>query len=77
MLHPPNCETCRFRGPLYFPADHGSANISGLTFSCRRNAPFVSGGLHTPSMTLWPWVRLHDWCGEYQEKENASPAHNG
>lgn len=64
------CETCRFRGGVYRPADWGAAQIDGVTFSCRRRAPFVSGGLHAPSMVLWPWVRLADWCGEYQPKEN-------
>lgn len=62
------CETCRFRGPLYRPADHA---ITGeATFACRRHAPFVTGGLHAPTMTVWPWVRLEQWCGEWQEKRN-------
>lgn len=63
------CETCRFRGPLYRPADWGVAQMDGVTFSCRRNAPFVTGGLHAPTMRVWPWVRLDDWCGEYAQIE--------
>jgi len=62
------CETCRYRGGVHLPADH-SINDLGLSFACRRNAPFVTGGLHAPTMTLFPWIRLHDWCGEYQPKD--------
>lgn len=63
------CESCRFRGGIYKPADHGIAGVDGLTFACRRNAPLVTGGLHAPTMTVWPWIRLDGWCGEYQRKD--------
>lgn len=61
-----SCETCRFRGGIYKPADHA---IDGMTFACRRHAPFITGGLHAPTMTVWPWVYLHGWCGDYENKE--------
>ena len=36
---------------------------------CRRNAPLVTGGLHTPIETAWPKVALNDWCGDFAEEE--------
>lgn len=58
------CATCRFRGPLYRPADHAIAGDA--TFACRRHAPIATGGLHAPTMRVWPWVRLDEWCGDYE-----------
>lgn len=33
---------------------------------CRRHAPLATGGLHTPPETLWPRVKGHDWCGDFE-----------
>ena len=59
------CEMCRWRGATYKPADQ-SITVGDPTFKCRRHAPFVTGGLHAPTMTVWPWIRLQDWCGDYE-----------
>lgn len=64
------CETCRFRGRLYRPADHSI--MGDASYACKRNAPLVTGGLHTPTMTVWPWIRLDDWCGEHEPKEQSA-----
>lgn len=32
-------------------------------------APVVTGGLYAPTMTVWPWVRLQDWCGEHAPED--------
>lgn len=61
------CETCRWRGRIYKPADQ-DVTAGGLTFMCKRSAPMVTGGLHTPTMTVWPWVSRDDWCGEHQDR---------
>lgn len=62
------CETCRWRGRFYKPADHG-VTVGDPTYMCRRRAPFVTGGLHAPTMTVWPWIHITDWCGEHQPKD--------
>jgi hypothetical protein len=64
----PRCETCRYRGELYALPDHGIAGqngMGGMTFKCRRHAPLITGGLHSPTMTVWPVIRLDDWCGDH------------
>ena len=74
MTHPkpaPTCETCRFRGPLYSLPDHGVAGqngMGGMTFKCRRHAPLITGGLHSPTMTVWPVIQLHDLCGDHEHE---------
>lgn len=42
---------------------------SGQINTCRRNAPLVTGGLHTPVETVWPEIMLTDWCGDFAEEE--------
>lgn len=62
-MNRPTCETCRWRGEFYIPPDHA---VSALrTYKCVRRAPMVTGGLHAPTMTVWPWVTLTDTCGEH------------
>lgn len=61
------CETCRFRSdtPFYNP-DRGTAEFHATMFACKRRAPVVTGGLHCPTMTVWPTVTKTDFCGEHQ-----------
>lgn len=60
------CETCRYRSarPWVNP-DRGTAEFGDIMFACKRRAPVATGGLHCPSMTIWPMVSSADWCGEY------------
>lgn len=62
------CETCRWRGDFYKPADQ-DVTKGGETYKCRRHAPVVTGGLHSQTMTVWPWVRKFDFCGEHSPKD--------
>ena len=59
-----SCATCRFLGPIYWPDDHGIKEVN--TFACRRNAPVVTGGMMSSTMTVWPWVRAAQWCGQHE-----------
>lgn len=63
----PTCETCLWRGEFYLPPDLSITNER--TYKCTRHAPVVTGGLHAPTMTAWPWVTLADTCGEHKPKE--------
>ena len=47
----PTCATCAFWT---------------TTNECRRHAPLVTGGLHTPTSTEWPSVNPTDWCGDHE-----------
>ena len=61
------CETCRFRsGDLFYNPDRGTAEFHSAMFACKRRAPVVTGGLHCPTMTVWPMVMNTDFCGEHQ-----------
>ena len=63
------CETCAFRSDRFWiNPDRGTAEFDGLHYACRRRAPVVSGGLHGPTMTIWPMVKPLDWCGDYQPR---------
>ena len=67
MSEQATCGTCRFRssGP-YINPDRGSAEFPGVMFACKRRAPVATGGLHSPTMTIWPMVANGDWCGEHE-----------
>lgn len=64
------CDLCRWRStdPYYSP-DRGTAEFRDLMFACQRRAPVVTGGLHCPTMTVWPMVTRSDFCGEFQPKD--------
>ena len=51
------CSTCHF-GKGY-PTDEG------VEMHCHRHSPLITGGLHTPTETVWPLVNPDDWCGDY------------
>lgn len=60
------CETCRFRSAdPYCNPDRGTAEFSDIMFACKRRSPLVTGGLHCPTMTVWPMVKRSDGCGEH------------
>ena len=64
------CETCRFRSNSpYINSDRGTAEFRDIMFACKRHAPVVTGGLHCPTMTVWPVIGQRDWCGEHQPKD--------
>ena len=66
----PTCETCRFRSDLpYVNPDRGTAEFHEMQFACKRRAPIATGGMHCPTMTIWPQVGRTNWCGEHQPKE--------
>ncbi len=72
-----SCATCRFRGQTYYrPADQ-SINLDSLTYACRRNAPVVTGGMMSPTMTVWPWVGAHQWCGQHEPVQEDAKALTG
>ena len=57
------CETCRY-------GDFGYSGHEGL---CRRSAPIIvlaSPNTDPHPMTLWPTVKVSDWCGEHQLKNS-------
>ena len=46
--------------------------VSDLLYECRRYAPRMIHGVGTvKSQEMFPIVRLDDWCGEYQPKEES------
>ena len=61
------CATCLYRSvnPHINP-DRGTAEFHAIMYACKRRAPVATGGLHSPSMTIWPTVTNADWCGEYR-----------
>lgn len=62
------CANCRWRSAApYLNPDRGSAEFGDIMFACKRRAPVATGGLHTPSMTIWPMVCRDDWCGDYSD----------
>lgn len=64
------CSTCRFRSDdPYINPDRGTAEFHHVMFACNRRAPVVTGGMHCPTMTIWPMVQNADFCGEHQPKE--------
>ena len=63
------CETCRYRSVTpHCNPDRGTAEFHGIMYACKRRAPVVTGGLHCPTMTVWPMVTKDDWCGEHTPK---------
>lgn len=61
------CGTCCFRSTNpYVTPDRGTAEFHDIMFACKRRAPVATGGLHCPTMTIWPMVARNDWCGEYR-----------
>lgn len=66
------CGTCRFvsENPHY-NADRGTAEFSNIMFACKRRAPVATGGMMSPSNTIWPTVDRYDWCGEYEPKDTS------
>ena len=65
------CATCRYRSPgPYLNPDRGSAEFHDIMYACKRRAPVATGGMHCPTMTIWPTVSSSDWCGEYQQKDS-------
>lgn len=63
MTHP-RCDTCCFALPdedYSYPDD--SAKDIGI--QCRRRSPIATGGMMSPTVTIWPKVKRDDWCGEY------------
>ena len=65
------CETCRFRSrnPWCNP-DRGTAEFHVIMFACKRRPPVATGGLHCPTMTIWPMISNDDWCGEYRRADD-------
>lgn len=61
-----SCLRCKFSGGSYIAPDH---DIKHSGIKCRRHAPIVTGGMHAPTMTIWPWVDQTDWCGDFVKKE--------
>ena len=55
------CSNCRWLGPVR--SDHNGDSLP----TCRRHAPLATGGLHTAFETLWPFVDLNDWCGDFEQ----------
>lgn len=63
------CETCRFRSDEpYTNPDRGTAEFADIMFACRRRAPVATGGMMSPSNTIWPMVTKVDWCGDWAPK---------
>lgn len=61
------CATCRWRSVLpYVNPDRGTAEFGEAMYACKRRSPVVTGGMHCPTMTIWPTVARTDWCGEFQ-----------
>lgn len=70
------CETCRFKGPAYNPADaSGFDELWEGVFSCRCKSPIATGGMMSPTMTIWPWIKSDDWCGEYEANPHEGAFH--
>lgn len=71
------CETCRWRShtPRMNP-DRGTAEFQAIMYACQRRAPVVSGGLHGPSMTLWPLVHNGNFCGEHSPRTPTGADHD-
>jgi hypothetical protein len=59
-----SCENCRFSADVNIDTKetHGVR-----TLACRRHPP--TGGVY---FAVFPLVRLEDWCGEYQRKEQTN-----
>lgn len=63
----PRCETCRWRSyNPYVNPDRGPAEFHAIMYACKRRAPVATGGLHCPTMTIWPMVSKDNYCGEHQ-----------
>lgn len=68
------CETCRWRSEQpYLNPDRGTAEFSDIMFACKLRAPVVTGGLHCPTMTVWPVIKKTDFCGEHSSKPQPCP----
>jgi hypothetical protein len=64
------CETCRWRTDRpHCNPDRETADFPAIMYACKRRAPVATGGLHCPSMTIWPTVSKDNFCGEHQPKE--------
>ncbi len=65
------CETC-----LYFKPDQNPDGSDTSRGDCRRNSPQPKLGTienedHECSVSIWPQVRISDWCGEYIKRRFA------
>ncbi len=68
------CENCRWRSAYPFVnPDRGTAEFRDIMFACQRRAPVATGGLHTPSITIWPMVTLSHFCGEFTPTKQEEP----
>ncbi len=64
------CGTCRWRSVSpYINPDRGTAEFHTIMYACKRRAPVATGGLHCPTMTIWPTVSKDDYCGEHNCKD--------
>lgn len=60
------CATCCWRSKHpYINPDRGTAEFGEIMFACKRRSPVATGGMHCPTMTIWPTVARTDWCGDY------------
>lgn len=61
----PRCGICRFAGSVtYAPPDQDISRAG--TVKCRRRAPVITGGMMSPTMTVWPAVLREEWCGDFE-----------
>ena len=59
------CRNCKYRGADASYEDRND-DVTGPT--CRRHAPLVTGGMMSPKQTVWPIVKLDEWCGDFEHR---------
>jgi hypothetical protein len=62
------CSYCRWVGPE--KAYEDNPDVFGL--ECRSRAPISTGGMMSPSRTVWPIVSHDEWCGDFLTMEGAA-----
>ncbi len=61
MVTERRCDKCIFAAPA---KDHNR-------IECRRRAPVVIGGMHSPEATVWPIVLPWFFCGDWADQNTA------